>query len=148
MRMKIIFGLMLSLASIYSNAQEFKVITIVESIVPGGVGRSRMIEENQPMNYKELTTERTEGNKSEQNDIKRADIKIDNFNETKLLNFYSVTGINFQNIASNDAVISSKINEMITEGWDLAFVSSAVESDAGKSDGSGIFITRLHFRKK
>ena len=33
--------------------------------------------------------------------------------ETKLLNFYSLVGINFQNIASNDAVIGAKINEMI-----------------------------------
>lgn len=36
---------------------------------------------------------------------------------------------------------------MISEGWDLAFVTSAVESDGGKVDGKGIFITRLNFKR-
>jgi hypothetical protein len=106
------------------------------------------LKKNRTLTTKTLTTERTDGGKSDQGDIKRSDIKIDNFSETKLLNFYSIAGINFQNIASNDAVISSKINDMVKEGWDLVFVSSAVESDAGKSDGVGIFITRLYFKKK
>ena len=129
------------------QAQEIKVITIVESVVPMGAGRSRMIEQKTDVDYKELTTERTDGKKSNSKNIKRSDIKIDNFAETKLLNFYSAVGINFQNIASNDAVISSKINDLISNGWDLIFVTSAVESDAGKDDGKGIFITRLFFRK-
>ena len=33
------------------------------------------------------------------------------------------------------------------EGWDLAFVTSGVESDAGKGDGTGIFITRAIFKR-
>ena len=137
-----------SLISIFSVvAQEFKVVTIVESIVPAGIGRSRMIESKQKVDYKNFTTERTDGTKSDQSDIKREDIKIDNFQETKLLNFYSIAGINFQNIASNDAVISSKINELSVEGWQLLFVTSGVESDGGKGDGNGIFITRLIFKK-
>jgi hypothetical protein len=36
---------------------------------------------------------------------------------------------------------------MTEEGWELAFVNSAVESDSGKDDGNGIFITRYIFRK-
>ena len=36
---------------------------------------------------------------------------------------------------------------MSTEGWELAFVTSAVESDAGKNDGKGIFITRYIFKR-
>ncbi len=36
---------------------------------------------------------------------------------------------------------------MVAEGWELAFVTSAVESDSGKGDGSGIFITRYIFKK-
>ena len=64
-----------------------------------------------------------------------------------LLNFYNLGGIRFQNIAANDAVISSKINTMVEEGWELAFVNSAVESDAGKDDGQGIFITRYLFKR-
>ena len=70
-----------------------------------------------------------------------------NFDETKLLNFYNIAGIRFQNIAANDAVITSKINTMSSDGWELAFVTSAVESDAGKDDGKGIFITRYIFKK-
>ncbi len=130
-----------------SFAQEYKVITVVESIVPGGLGRSRMLDVKQDVDYKDFTTERVEGNKSDQNEIKRGDIKIDKFAETKLLNFYSVVGINFQNIASNDAVITSKLNEMGKDGWQLVFVTSGVESDGGKSDGEGIFITRFIFKK-
>ena len=36
---------------------------------------------------------------------------------------------------------------MIQEGWELAFVTSAVESDSGKGDGNGIFITRYIFKR-
>jgi len=128
-------------------AQEYKVITTVESIVPLGIGRSRMLDATQKSDYKALTTARVDGKKSDQGDVKRDDVKIENFEETKLLNFYSAVGINFQNIASNDAVVSSKLTEMAKEGWELIFVTSGVESDAGKSDGNGIFITRMFFKK-
>ena len=64
-----------------------------------------------------------------------------------MLNFYNIGGIRFQNIAANDAVLTSKINTMIEEGWELAFVTSAVESDAGKGDKKGIFITRFIFKR-
>lgn len=130
-----------------SFAQEYKIITTVESIVPMGIGRSRMVDPQTQADYKTLTTERTDGKKSSQGDVKRDDIKIDNFEETKLLNFYSAVGINFQNIASNDAVVSSKLNDLAKEGWTLVFVTSGVESDAGDKDGNGIFITRYVFKK-
>jgi len=143
----VLITMVLYAATLSAGAQEFKVVTIVESIVPAGIGRSRIIESKQEVDHKELTTERTEGTKSDQSDVKRSDIKIDHFSETKLLNFYSLAGINFQNIASNDAVITSKINDLVKEGWQLAFVSSAVESDGGRTDGEGIFITRLYFKK-
>ncbi len=128
-------------------AQEYKIITTVESIVPMGLGRSRMIDPLSNADYKALTTERTDGKKSSQGDVKRDDIKIENFEETKLLNFYSAVGINFQNITSNDAVISSKLNDLANEGWTLAFVTSGVESDSGEKDGQGIFITRYVFKR-
>jgi hypothetical protein len=67
--------------------------------------------------------------------------------ETKLLNFFSVGGINFQNIASNDAIVESRLSELAAEGWELAFVTSGVESDAGQQDGQGIFITRYIFKR-
>jgi len=127
--------------------QEFKIITTVESIVPMGIGRSRMVDPQTSADYKALTTERTDGKKSSQDDIKREDIKIDNFEETKLLNFYSAVGINFQNITSNDAVVSSKLTELANNGWSLVFVTGGVESDAGVKDGNGIFITRYIFKR-
>jgi len=126
---------------------QYKVITSVESVVPMGMGRSRIIETKQESNAADFTTERTSGKKSKQKEVKRKAAKIDNFAETKLLNFYSGVGINFQNIASNDALITSTINKIINEGWELAFVTSGVESDAGRQDGKGIFITRYIFRK-
>ncbi len=126
----------------------YKVITSVESIVPMGVGRSRIIDNKTDVDAEEFTTERTDGKKSEQGKIKRKDIKVDQFEETKLLNFYSLTGINFQNIASNDATITDKINKLTQNGWELTFVTSGVESSGGESDGHGIFITRYIFKKE
>ena len=125
---------------------EYKVITSVESIVPSGLGRSRIISANEEKNYKDYTSTQTEDDNS-RNKSDRGEIRVKDFDETKLLNFYNIAGIRFQNIAANDAVITSKINTMVEEGWDLAFVTSAVESDSGKDDGQGIFITRYIFKR-
>ena len=126
---------------------EIKVITSVESIVPLGLGRSRIISANADRDYREFSSEQTE-NDNTRNKSKRKDIRVKDFEETKLLNFYNVGGIRFQNIAANDAVISSKLTTMLAEGWELIFVASAVESDAGEKDGHGIFITRYVFKRK
>jgi len=131
----------------FAQAYQYKIVTTVESIVPAGIGRSRIVEHNVPMDYKKATTTRDEANKFKNNKVKRKGLKISSFNETKLLNFYSMVGINFQNIASNDAMISDKLTQMSKEGWELYTVISGVESDAGKGDGKGIFITRYVFRK-
>jgi hypothetical protein len=144
---KIFFVTVFSLIVGIASAQEYRVVTTVESIVQGGIGRSRMTEPKENADYKTLTTSRVKGTKSDQGDIKRDDVKIEAFDETKLLNFYSLAGINFQNIASNDAVVSSKLSEMAKEGWSLVFVTSGVESDSGKGDGTGIFITRYIFKR-
>jgi hypothetical protein len=147
---KIIFSLLLTCLFLSAEAQtyEYKVVTIVESIVPMGIGRSRIIENKQALDATQFTTARTNGKNSKQDDVDRSDLKLDAFDETKLLNFYSAAGINFQNIASNDALITSKINTLTNEGWELAFTLSGVESDAGGQDGKGIYITRLIFKKK
>jgi hypothetical protein len=107
-----------------------------------------MIETTTDLDYNAFTTTRADGKDSKQSDVDRSDIKIDAFRETKMLNFFSMVGINFQNIASNDALIVSKLNEMDAQGYELAFATSGVESDAGKEDGQGIFITRLYFKAK
>lgn len=144
--------LTLSVAHMYGQdtskqAFEIKVITSVESIIPSGLGRSRLISSNEERDYKQFTSSRTEENNT-RNKSKRKDIRLKNFEETKLLNFYNLGGIRFQNIAANDALISSKLTEMLSKGWDLMFITSAVESDAGKNDDNGIFITRYILKRK
>jgi hypothetical protein len=126
---------------------EYKILTSVESIVPMGLGRSRIIENTTEVNAEMYTTSRNSGTDSDQGKVKRKDLKVDELNETKLLNFFSGVGINFQNIASNDAMIGSAINTLSNDGWELAFVTSGVESNAGKDDGQGIFVTRYIFKR-
>jgi hypothetical protein len=142
----LILSLMLVFA-IEGYAQEIKIITSVESIVPSGLGRSRIVDAQEEKNFGEFTTTQTEEDNS-RNKSKRGEIRVKNFEETKLLNFYNIAGIRFQNIAANDAVISSKLTSMLKDGWELLFVTSAVESDAGGDDGQGIFITRYIFKKE
>jgi hypothetical protein len=148
---KQLFFVGLALLSIAGEAiaqqYEYKILTTVESIVPMGLGRSRIVEHTTEVDASLYTTSRNEGTDSAQKGVKRKDLKIDELNETKLLNFYAATGINFQNIASNDAMISSALNALTNEGWELAFTSSGVESDAGTGDGQGIFITRFIFKR-
>ena len=147
MKIKLLFlSAFLIMAELMYSQIEYKVITSVESIVPSGLGRSRLISSNEKRDYKEFSSERTEED-DERNKSKRDDIRVKEFEETKLLNFYNIAGIRFQNIVANDAVISSKLTTMTEEGWELMFVTSAVESDAGKDDSQGIFITRYIFKR-
>jgi phosphoribosylanthranilate isomerase len=146
---KILFAFALSVCSLsvsFAQQYEFKVITSVESIVPMGIGRSMMVEAKEDVDVNKISIDREDG-KSKQGSLKRKDVKIDEITETKLLNFYSAVGINFQNIASNDAAIAAKLSEVAKDGWELAFVTSGVESDAGEKDGKGIFITRYIFKR-
>jgi hypothetical protein len=136
----------LGLADLQAQKQ-YKVVTVVESIVPMGIGRSRIIEATSEVDYNQFTTSRTGGKDSNQGKVKRGDAKIDNLNETKILNFYSGAGLNFQNIASNDAMISSMMNSLAKDGWELFTVAAGVESKGSKDDNAGIFITRYIFQK-
>ncbi len=134
-----------ALACFEIQAQQFKVITSVESIVPNGIGRSRIINSLDDKDYKEFTSVQS-AESGDRNKSSRDEIRVRDYEETKLLNFYNIGGIRFQNIAANDTMITSMINSMIADGWELAFVTSAVES-AGKADNQGIFITRYIFKK-
>lgn len=125
--------------------KEWKIVTVVESIIPMGIGRSRMIENMTEVETDQFRTSRTDGKRSAQNTVRRKDLKVDSFDETKLLNFFSATGINFQNIASNDAMIAARVMELEAEGFKMAYVTSAVESYAGVDDDGGLFITRMFF---
>ena len=99
---------------------EWLQITTIESVVPGGLGRSRMI---------------TRDHKGE-------------MEETKMKNFFSLVGINFNNVRQNDQQITDKLAQLTAEGWELVQITpgvySASDTDAG---GTGIFITRYLFKK-
>lgn len=125
---------------------EFTSFTVVESIVPSGLGRSRIIHALEARDYKEFTSVRSEDDNT-RNKSDRDDIRVKNFEETKILNFFNLGGIRFQNIAANDAVVNSKVNSMMEDGWDLMTIVAGVESDAGEKDGQGIFITRFYFKR-
>lgn len=95
---------------------QYKQISTVESIIPGGLGRSRILSTDQSGTVI----------------------------EKELKNFYSFVGINFGNIANNDDVIVSRINEITNDGWELYQTNTGVSNE---KNGGGIFITRYVFRK-
>ena len=103
-----------------SNSYEYKQFSTIESIIAGGLGRSRIIS----------------------TDMSGTVVEKD------LLNFYSLVGINFGNIANNDKLIVDKINEYSSGGWELYQVTTGSStSQTNGTTGSGIFITRYLFRK-
>lgn len=151
---------------------DVEVVTAVESLVPGGLGRSRMFVTKLEKNYLDFTSHQSE-KKKDRNKSKRKDIRLKDYEETKLLNLYNEGGIRFQNIASNDALVTSKINDMLAHDWELFFVSTGVESkmvnlsvkkelfkmgvkalldddssDTQANDPNGLFMTRYYFRKE
>lgn len=99
---------------------EYKQISTIESVVPGGLGRSRIV-----------STDRG-----------------GQLVEKELKNFYSMVGINFGNISNNDEVIVDKLNEMAEDGWELFTVTtgSNMQISNGSTSG-GLFITRYVFRR-
>ena len=147
MKINILCGILFLSIGAQSQTFKYRVVTSIESVVPGGLGRSRIIENGTEVDYTKFTTVRTKEGK-EKTDMDRSDVKVDNLKESTLVNFYSFVGINFQNIASNDAMITSMLDKYSKDGWDLFNIVSGVESDAGKADRDGIFITRFFFRKK
>lgn len=97
----------------------YRQFSTIESVVPGGLGRSRVIISDQ-------------GDQEVGKD---------------LLNFYSMVGINFKNVANNDRMIVETINQYEADGWALHTVTTGVNSAAEGKGGTGIFITRYLFRR-
>ena len=107
-----------------------------------------MIAETDNVDYKYATTIRTEVDgktKKQKSKAKRSEIRTKAFEETKLLNFFNVGGIRFNNIATNDAMVTAKMNDLAAEGWELAFMATGVES--ADKEPEAIFITRYVFRR-
>ena len=140
------------MAVIYSftlaeKGYEFKTVTVIESIVPNGIGRSRIINSMGTRDYKEFSKVMSADDNS-RNRSKRDELRVKEYEETKLLNFYNIGGIRFQNIAANDAVIDSRVNDLLDQGWEIISINSAVEAYGGKDDSNGLFLTRFYFKKK
>jgi hypothetical protein len=97
---------------------EYQTFTTIESIVPGGMGRSRMLLDN--------------GSGS--------------LDEQKIKNLYSVVGIKMENIFNNDLSVTEKLNDLSEDGWELAFTNTGVQSptDGGSN---GIYCTRYILRR-
>jgi len=100
------FAFTLISAASAQTVYEYMQISAIESVVPGGLGRSRLI-----------TTD--------------ANGQI---MEKELLNFFSLVGINFGNVRNNDQVIAERMNELAKEGWELNQTVSGTYS-ADKSTG-------------
>ena len=80
------------------SEQKIMIVTTVESIIPGGMGRSRVI----------ITDE---NGKSTSEDLK---------------NFYSMIGITFDNITKNSEDVVGILNKLSAEGWSLLQTSTGV----------------------
>ncbi len=93
-------------------------ITVIESVIPGGAGRSRMITID-------------ENGKTD---------------EVKINNFFSLAGINFNNVRENDQTVTNEIQELTNQGWELEHISSGVFS-GNQNNTNGIFLTRYLFKK-
>ena len=125
---------------------EFETVTVIESLIQNGLGRSRMISKTENVDYKEATTIRKEDGEKEKSKKSRSEIRTKAFEETKLLNFYNIAGIRFNNIATNDAMIKAKLNDMSAQGWELVSIAAGVESADKERDA--IFITRFFFKRE
>ena len=116
-------AVILMMASVFAfsapaPSYEYQTFTTIESIVPGGMGRSRMLVDN--------------GSGS--------------LDEQKIKNLYSVVGIKMENIFNNDLSVTEKLNDLSEDGWELAFTNTGVQSptDGGSN---GIYCTRYILRR-
>lgn len=96
-----------------SIAKQFMQINTVESVVAGGLGRSRMIVTNPDGSQK----------------------------ETDMENLFSMAGINFKNIKENEDKLVKTLKTYTDDGWKLEHVTSLTLSQ-NDSGAGGIFMTR------
>ncbi len=118
---KILFPFLLSIVIAYSakaqdtkaeTNKEFMQITTVESVIGGGLGRSKMLITNSDGSQK----------------------------ENEMNNLFSLVGINFKNIKENEDQIIKTLRSYTLEGWKLEQVTPLTVSPG--NNGPGIFLTR------
>ena len=100
------------------TGKQFMQVNTVESVVAGGLGRSKMIITNPDGSQK----------------------------EAELENLFSMTGINFKNIKENEDKIVRTLKTYTDEGWKLDHVTSLTLSQ-NDSGAGGIFMTRYLLSK-
>lgn len=98
--------------------KQFMQITTIESVVAGGLGRSRMIITN------------ADGTQS----------------DTELNNLFSMAGINFGNIKENEGKVLTTLKQYTNDGWKIEQVVPL--SLSPNQNGSGIFMTRYFLTKE
>ena len=98
--------------------KQFMQVTTVESVVSGGLGRSKMIITNPDGSQK----------------------------ETDLENLFSMVGINFNNIKDNEDKVIRTLKSYYDAGWNMEQVTSFTLSP-GTNGGMGIFMTRYLLSK-
>ena len=101
-----------------STVKQFIQINTIESVVAGGLGRSRMIITN------------PDGSQQ----------------EDELENLFSMAGINFKNIKENEDKIVKTLKTYTDDGWKLDHVTSLTLSQ-NDSGAGGIFMTRYLLSK-
>ena len=115
----ILIAVLVALLSFDSMAQtKFMQITTIESVIGGGIGRSRMLvtDENGTQTEKDMQ------------------------------NLFSMVGINMGNVKSNDADILTELKRYTGEGWKIASITPMTLSP-GEKGGQGIFMTRYLLTK-
>jgi len=100
------------------TSKQFMQVNTVESVVAGGLGRSKMIITNPDGSQK----------------------------EAELENLFSMTGINFKNIKENEDKIVRTLKTYTDDGWKLDHVTSLTLSQ-NDSGAGGIFMTRYLLSK-
>jgi hypothetical protein len=94
------------------NQTRYVQITTIESVVGGGVGRSKMV----------ITKE--DGSQEEKD----------------MENLFSIAGINFKNIRQNETTILQTLKTYTDAGWKLFSTTPLTLSPS--NNGNGIFMTR------
>ncbi len=97
-------------------ANEWRVVTVVESVVPGKLGRSKVL----TMDSNGATS------------------------EVEIQNIFSLTGINFANLQTNNRSVTDLLAKNSADGYELVEV---VPGNFGDNNSQGIFMTRFIFKK-
>jgi hypothetical protein len=113
-------SMLLCIADINAQKTEMKLmqITTVESVVGGGAGRSKLI----------ITKE--DGTQEEK----------------EMENLFSIVGINFKNVKSNESLLLQTLKSYTDLGWKL--VSTVPLTLSPNQNANGIFLTRYLLSKE